>query len=175
MIVATPLTEWLVRRFGHRIACLVGALLLAAGLGMMAWSVQQDYLAVAISMVVMTIGLRTVMTICAVALVDAMPENRTSMGAAMNDAAQEVGTSIGTAVVGTLIAVLVTTTLPNGVWSHALATTFFQGEQVVFGILAVAVGLIAGLGAVTLTDSRSVDEHAAAEEQASAITARDSA
>ena len=65
----------------------------------------------------MTIGLRTVMTICAVALVDAMPSNRTSIGAALNDTAQEVGTSIGTAVVGTLIAVLVTTTLPAGTWS----------------------------------------------------------
>ena len=41
----------------------------------------------------MTVGLRTVMTICAVALVDAMPSNRTSIGAALNDTAQEVGTS----------------------------------------------------------------------------------
>ncbi|WP_285114304.1 MFS transporter [Leifsonia sp. fls2-241-R2A-40a] len=159
MIFATPLTEWLVRRFGHRIACFVGALLLAASLGMMASSVQQNYAAIALSMIVMTIGLRTVMTICAVALVGAMPENRTSMGAAMNDAAQEVGTSIGTAVVGTLIAVLVTTVLPNGTWSHALVTTFFDGEQVIFGILAVAVGLIAGFGALTLTNARTVDEH----------------
>ncbi|ANF31598.1 tetracycline resistance MFS efflux pump [Leifsonia xyli] len=160
MIGATPLTEWMVRRFGHRIACFVGALVLAAGLGLMAWSVQQNYVAIAISMVVMTIGLRTVMTICAVALVGAMPENRTSMGAAMNDAAQEVGTSIGTAVVGTLISVLVTTVLPNGTWSHGLVASFFHGEQVVFGILAVAVGLIAGFGALTLTNARTVDEHA---------------
>src|SRR5690606_41402405 len=29
MILATPVTEWLVRRFGHRIACLIGAMLLA--------------------------------------------------------------------------------------------------------------------------------------------------
>ena len=69
-------------------------------------------------MVVMTIGLRTVMTICAVALVDAMPANRTSIGTALNDTAQEVGTSVGTAVVGTLIAVLVTTqSCRPGTWS----------------------------------------------------------
>lgn len=35
------------------------------------------------------------MTICAVALVEAMPSNRTSMGAALNDTAQESGTSVG--------------------------------------------------------------------------------
>lgn len=161
MIFATPLTEWLVRRFGHRIACFIGAVLLAAGLGLMAWAVEQTYVAIAIAMVVMTIGLRTVMTICAVALVGAMPENRTSMGAAMNDTAQEVGTSIGTAVVGTLIAVLVTTVLPNGIWSPGLVSSFFHGEQLVFIILAIAVGAIAGLGALTLTNSHDVDEHAA--------------
>ncbi|GAB6859793.1 MFS transporter [Microbacterium xylanilyticum] len=160
MILATPLTEWLVRRCGHRIACLIGAGLLAAGLGLMAWAVQHDYLAIAIAMVVMTAGLRTVMTICAVALVGAMPENRTSMGAAMNDTAQELGASVGTAVVGTLIAALVTVSLPAGAWAPALVASFFHGEQVVFAVLAVGVGVISGLGALTLTDARTVDEHA---------------
>ena len=161
MILATPVTEWLVRRFGHRVACLIGAGLLAAGLGLMAWAVQQNYFAIALAMIVMTAGLRTVMTICAVALVGAMPENRTSMGAALNDTAQELGTSVGTAVVGTLIAALVTVTLPAGAWGSALVASFFHGEQVVFAVLAVAVGLIAGIGALTLTDARTVDEHEA--------------
>ena len=86
----------------------------------MAWGVDRGYPAVAVAMVVMTLGLRTVMTICAVALVEAMPANRTSIGTALNDTAQEVGTSVGTAVVGTLVAVLVTTTLPAGTWSPEL-------------------------------------------------------
>lgn len=159
MILATPVTEWLVRRFGHRLACLIGAGLLAVGLALMAWAVEQDYLAIAIAMVVMTIGLRTVMTICAVALVGAMPENRTSMGAAMNDTAQEVGTSMGTAVVGTLIAALVTRVLPDGAWTPELTASFFHGEQIVFIVLAVAVGIISGIGALTLTNAHTVDEH----------------
>ncbi|UXW85938.1 MFS transporter [Microbacterium azadirachtae] len=165
MILATPLTEWLVRRCGHRIACLIGAGLLAAGLGLMAWAVQRDYVAIAVAMVVMTAGLRTVMTICAVALVGALPENRTSMGAAMNDTAQELGTSVGTAVVGTLIAALVTVSLPTGAWAPALVASFFHGEQAVFILLAVAVGVISGVGALTLTDARTVDEHAPEEQE----------
>ena len=92
------------------------------------------------------------MTICAVALVDAMPANRTSIGAALNDTAQEVGTSVGTAVVGTMIAVLVTTQLPIGTWSTDLVTSFFHGERITYAVLAVLVGLIAGGGALTLTD-----------------------
>jgi uncharacterized membrane protein YraQ (UPF0718 family) len=100
------------------------------------------------------------MTICAVALVDAMPSNRTSIGAALNDTAQEVGTSIGTAVVGTLIAALVTTQLPAGTWSSALVASFFHGERITYAVLALIVGVIAVGGALTLTDSRATEEHA---------------
>ena len=160
MIAATPISEGLAKRFGHRIACLIGAVLLAGSLGGLAWGVEHGYLAIAFFMVTFTIGLRTVMTICAVALVEAMPENRTSLGAALNDTAQEVGTSVGTAVVGTLIAVLVTTVLPAGVWGADLVQSFFHGERVVYLTLAVVVGLIAGAGALSLSSSRSVDEHA---------------
>jgi EmrB/QacA subfamily drug resistance transporter len=158
MLAATPLSEGLAKRYGHRTACLVGAALLAGGLAGLSWGVEHGYLPIAVSMVLMTIGLRTVMTICAVALVDAMPANRTSIGAALNDTAQEVGTSIGTAVVGTLIAVLVTTQLPVGTWSNDLVTSFFHGERITYAVLAVLVGLIAGGGALTLTDSHATEE-----------------
>lgn len=163
MIAATPFSEWLVRRFGHRIACLIGGVFLAASLAGMAWAVDHGYLAIAVCMVMMTIGLRTVMTICAVALVGAMPSNRTSIGTALNDTAQEVGTSVGTAVIGTMIAALVTTQLPAGVWSHELVQTFFHAERLSYGLLAVVVGVIAVGGALTLTNSHATDEHPAEE------------
>ena len=158
MIAATPVSEGLAKRFGHRVACLVGAVLLAGSLAGLAAGVGHGYPVIAVCMVTLTIGLRTVMTICAVALVDAMPSNRTSIGAALNDTAQELGTSVGTAVVGTLIAALVTVSLPAGTWSDDLVASFFRGEQVTYAALAVIVGLIAGWGALTLTDSRSTEE-----------------
>jgi EmrB/QacA subfamily drug resistance transporter len=158
MLLATPLSEGLLKRYGHRIACVVGGVLLAGALGGLAWGVEHGYLAIALSMVVLTVGLRTVMTICAVALVDAMPSNRTSIGAALNDTAQEVGTSVGTAVVGTLIAALVTTRLPAGAWSDALVASFFHGERITYAVLAVIVGVVAIGGALTLTNSRASEE-----------------
>jgi EmrB/QacA subfamily drug resistance transporter len=160
MIAATPISEFLAKRFGHRVACLVGAVLLAGSLAGLAWGVDHGYPAIAVCMVTLTIGLRTVMTICAVALVSAMPSNRTSIAAALNDTAQEVGTSVGTAVVGTLIAALVTVTLPTGTWNSDLVASFFHGERVTYATLAVIVGFVAGWGALTLTDSRSSEEPA---------------
>jgi hypothetical protein len=159
MVLAAPLSEALARRWGHRVACLVGAVFLAGSLGGLAWGVEHGYLAIALLMVTFTFGLRTIMTICAVALVSAMPENRTSLGAALNDTAQEVGSSVGTAVVGTLIAVLVTTVLPDGTWTDDLVASFFHGERVVLTTLAVVVGLLVGAGALSLSSSRAVDEH----------------
>jgi EmrB/QacA subfamily drug resistance transporter len=158
MLLASPVSEALVKRLGHRFATLVGAGLLAGSLAGLSWGVDHGYAVIAACVVVMTVGLRTVMTICAVALVEAMPANRTSLGTALNDTAQEVGTSVGTAVVGTLVAALVTTTLPAGAWSGALVAAYFHGERVTFAVLAVVVALVAGLGALTLTDSRSVEE-----------------
>ncbi|MGA4538519.1 MFS transporter [Uniformispora flossi] len=165
MLLATPLSEWLARRFGHRIACLVGAACLAGALAGLAWGVEHGYAVIAACMVLMTVGLRTVMTICAVALVEAMPSNRTSIGTALNDTAQEVGSSVGTAMVGTLIAALVTTQLPAGVWSSDLVDSFFHGERIAYALLAAVVGLIAAGGALSLTNSHTVEEPAAEEEE----------
>lgn len=171
MIAATPISEGLAKRYGHRIACLVGAGLLTAGVAGLAWAVEHNYLAIAASMIVMTIGLRTVMTICAVALVEAVPENRTSIGTALNDTAQEVGTSVGTAIVGTMVALLVTATLPDGTWGSDLVSSFFHGERIIFIVLAIVVGVVAVWGALTLTDSHNVDEHPAPEDAAAEAAA----
>jgi hypothetical protein len=106
------------------------------------------------------------MMTCAVALIGGMPANRTSLGAALNDTAQEVGSSIGIAVVGTVVAAMVTTRLPVGTWSTDLVQSFFHGERVLFGVLAVVVGVIAALGSASLTDSRDVEEHPVAPDAA---------
>ncbi|AYG03083.1 MFS transporter [Gryllotalpicola protaetiae] len=158
MIAAAPLTEWLVKRFGHRVTCLISAALLAGSLGGLAWGVSHGYLVVAFFMVTLTLGLRSIMTICGVALVAAMPENRTSIGTALSDTGQELGTSVGTAVVGTLIAALVAKVLPAGIWTHSLVASFFHGESVTFAVLAVVVGVITGWGALYLTGSRETEE-----------------
>ncbi|MWV48079.1 MFS transporter [Rathayibacter sp. VKM Ac-2803] len=169
MIAATPIAEQLAARLGHRLACLVGTGLLVGALLGMAWAVEHGYLAIAAMMVLLTIGLRTIMTICAVALVEAMDENRTSIGAALNDTSQELGTSLGTAVVGTLVAALVTKTLPAGAWSSDLVQTFFTGERIIYIVVAVLVGVIATIGSLSLTDSHATEEPTPAEADRSTV------
>jgi hypothetical protein len=54
---------------------------------------------------------------------------------------------------------LVTTQLPAGTWGADLVASFFHGEQITYALLAVVVGLVAGGGALALTDSRTTEEH----------------
>lgn len=79
-------------------------------------------------------------------------------GAALNDTSQEVGTSVGVAVVGTVIAVLLGSALPDGQWSPELVHAYFHAEQVAFLVVAAIVGAVSLYGAATLTDSRATDE-----------------
>ncbi len=81
------------------------------------------------------------------------------MGTAINDVTQELGTSFGTALVGTLIAALVATSLPTGAWSADFVQSFFHGERVVYVVTAVLCAVVAGYGCSTLTDSKRSDEH----------------
>jgi MFS family permease len=158
MIAATPIAEQLTARLGHRWSCLIGTAFLTGSLLGMAWAVDRGYPAIAAMMVLLTIGLRIILTVCAVALVEAMPANRTSIGAAINDTAQEIGTSLGTAVVGTFIAVLVANALPTGAWSVHLTQAYFTGERITYLAVAALVGALATVGSLTLTDSRSTEE-----------------
>ena len=49
MLAATPAVRVARARFGHRIACLVGAALLAGSLAGLSWGVEHGYLAIAVS------------------------------------------------------------------------------------------------------------------------------
>ncbi len=159
MMAATPIAEGLIGRFGHRVACLLGAATLTVSILGLAAAIGHAYWLIALAMVGMTLGLRIIMTICAVALMQAVPENRTSLGAALNDTSQELGTSVGVALVGTVLAALLGAALPAGAWPAALVASFFHAERVAVVAVAALVGVIALYGASTLTDSRATEEH----------------
>lgn len=159
MLVASPVTEWLTKRFGHRITTAISVALLTISLVGMAWAIEQPYWMLAICIAGMTLGLRSIMTVCAIALVDSVPENRTSLGTALNDVTQELGSSLGVAVIGTVIAALVGAVLPSGVWDAAFRATFVHGERVALVVVAALVTVIGAYGASTLTNSHSVEEH----------------
>lgn len=159
MILSSLLAEKTIELYGHRITCILATVCLVAGALVLAVGVGHGYWVSAVGMGLMAMGMRVIMTVCAVALIDSVPEDQTSMGTAINDVTQELGTSFGTALVGTLIAALVATSLPTGAWSADFVQSFFHGERVVYVVTAVLCAVVAGYGCSTLTDSKRSDEH----------------
>lgn len=158
MILSSPVAEQLIGRLGHRITTAIAVAAVVAGVLELAWATPHGYWAMVPGLVVMTLGLRIIMTACAVALIESVPGDRTSLGTALNDVVQEIGSSVGVAVVGTVIAALVGAELPQGAWSAAMSASFFHGERVAYLVVAALVAVVAGYGASTLTDSRNADE-----------------
>jgi predicted MFS family arabinose efflux permease len=159
MLLAMPVADVLVRRLGHRLGAALGCALLIAALVLLAVALPVGYPPVALAMFVVSAAMRLVMVTCAVDLLDALPEDQTSIGAALNDSAQELGSTVGVAVVGTIVAALVGTALPSGVWPDAFAADFTHALQVSFFVLAAITLTVAVIGVRALTNSKTVEEH----------------
>lgn len=159
MLAASPVSDKLITKYGHRATCILATVSVTIGTLVLAYGVSHGYWVLAIGMSFMAAGLRIIMTVCSVALIESVPENQTSIGTALNDVAQELGNSLGTAVVGTLIAALVATTLPAGTWTPSFLESFFHGERVTYLVVAAMVAVIGGYGCSTLTNSHNAEEH----------------
>lgn len=157
MFLASPLTDVLMDRFGHRRTALTGCAALVASLVILIFSMT-SYPGFAVGLLVLAVGMRLVMTTCAVALIEGLPKDHTSLGSALNDTAQELGNSVGVAVIGTVTATVMGTTLPTGRWSEAITNEFLHSQRIGFAILAGLVTVIAIIGGRTLTNSTTTEE-----------------
>lgn len=158
MFASGPLTDAVVARSGHRRAALSGCALLVASLLLLIVSLSH-YTGFAIGLFTLALGMRMVMTTCAVALIEALPADHTGIGAALNDTAQELGNAVGVGVMGTVTAAVMGSTLPMGEWSRQVADEFVNAQRLGFAGLAVLVVVIAVVGGRALSDSRTTEEH----------------
>jgi MFS family permease len=159
MFVSGPLTDALVARLGHRVTALAGSTSLLVALAVEYVALGAGYPVFAVGMVLLAVAMRMVMTTSAVALIEALPEDHTGIGSALNDTAQEIGNVFGVAVVGTVTAAVMGTALPTGRWSASVVEEFLRSQRIGFAILAGLVAVITVVGGRTLTGSRSTDEH----------------
>jgi len=157
MFLGAPLTDALMQRLGHRRTALVGCAALVGSLLLLIASMS-SYPGFAAGLLVLGLGMRLVMTTSAVALIEALPSDHTSLGSALNDTAQELGNCVGVAVIGTVTAAVMGATLPVGRWSAAVTEEFLHSQRIGFAILAGIVAIIAVVGGRTLTNSTTTEE-----------------
>jgi MFS family permease len=127
-----------VERVGIERAAWLGALAVVTGLAVYGMLSNFGYLWVAVSLVLVAAGLRVVGVVAGINVLTGLPQNRTSMGAALIDTASEVRSGAGIAITGTILAVLFTGALTSGDWS-ASQTAEFQEAVTVSGLVLTAI------------------------------------
>lgn len=137
MILIGPFVERIIRKTGMDSAGPLGASAVVAGLVLYALLGHTHYVWIALAMIMVAAGMRVVMIAATINVMRGLPHDRTSIGAALNDTAQEIAAGIGIAVTGTIIAAAVAGALAATHWTASQATSF--QHAVTAGTLALAM------------------------------------
>lgn len=148
LIGAGPFVPRLVERVGLDRAAWLSASAVVLGLAVYALWGRVGYLWVAVALVLVAAGIRVNGVVAGTNVLRGLPENRTSIGAALVDTASEVATGVGIAVTGTILAVLFTGRIATAGWS-ASQTAEFQEAATVAGLaITAAAAALVGWGVV---------------------------
>jgi MFS family permease len=142
MIVTGPFVERIVDRLGSVAATTSGAVAVLAGLVGYGVLGRYGYVFIAVALVLISAGMRVVGVTATVSVMDGLPEDRTSIGAALTDTATEVSNAIGIAVSGTLIAALFAGDIAAPAWSQAQVRDFEDAVMVAMLALAAAAAAL---------------------------------
>lgn len=113
------------------------------GLAVFAAGSRFGYVWIALALVLVAAGMRIVGVVAGTNVMTGLPENRTTIGAAMVDTSSQIATGIGIAVTGTILAALFTGNMSSPTWTADQAATFQTGVTVSgFAITAVAAALV---------------------------------
>ena len=138
LIAGGMLVNPFVERAGLERAAWLSAAAVVAGLAVYALLGRFGYGWIAISLVLEAAGIRVVGVVAGVNVLRGLPENRTSMGAALVDTASEVTTGVGIAVTGTILAALFTGTITAPHW-NAHQTAQFQNAVTIAGLTLTVI------------------------------------
>jgi EmrB/QacA subfamily drug resistance transporter len=136
MMPAARLTPRLTARFGARFVCVTGLLLVAAGLAIISRvGTDSPYLWILAGLVPLGVGMGTAMTPATAAITEALPLAQQGVGSALNDLSREVGGALGTAVIGSVV---------TGVYSSSLRLPGAPAPLVAKARSSFAVAIHAG-------------------------------
>nr|WP_277350105.1 MFS transporter [Nonomuraea sp. FMUSA5-5] len=134
LIAAGPFIGPFVERAGAARAAWLGAVAVVSGLAVYALLGRLGYAGVAAALVLVAAGMRVVGVVAAVNVLRGLPDDRTSIGAALTDTVTEVTSGAGIAVGGTVLAAVLTGDLAAPAWSPQQSAQF-QDAVTIAGLL----------------------------------------
>jgi MFS family permease len=144
LLASGPFVNPFVQRVGIERAAWLSAAAVVFGLAVYSLFGGFGYVWVAITLVLVSAGMRVVGVVAGVNVLRGLPENRTSIGAALVGTATEVASGVGIAVTGTILAALFTGDIAASNWSAGQTAEF--GTAVTIAGLALTVGSAALVG-----------------------------
>ncbi|MEU5686032.1 MFS transporter [Streptomyces venezuelae] len=143
LIAGGPFVHRFVERAGIDRAAWLSAGSVVAGLAVYTLSGRLGYPWVAAALVLVAAGMRVVGAAAGVNVLNGLPRNRTSTGAALVDTAAEVTAAVGVAVVGTVLAAVFVGNVTAGNWSPEQTEQFREAVTVSGTVLTlVSAGLV---------------------------------
>lgn len=153
LVAGGALVGPVVRRVGLERAAWMSAVAVVAGLAIYALLGGLGYGWIALALALVAAGIRVNGVVAGTNVMRGLPENRTSIGAALVDTASEVATGVGIAVAGTVLASLFVGDLSGGRWTSEQSGEF----QLALVVGGLALTIVAGaLVAIGIARSRAV-------------------
>ena len=146
LIFGGPLSNRFIERIGLNRAAPISAAAVVVGLAVYALLGSSSYVWVAIALALVAAGIRVNGVVAGTNVLRGLPENRTSIGAALVDTASEVATAVGIAVTGTILAAIFTGSIAASHWSAEQAAQFTSAQTVGGLALTVVAAALVGWG-----------------------------
>ncbi|WP_063792435.1 MFS transporter [Streptomyces atriruber] len=144
LIAGGPFVHRFVEWVGIDRAAWISAGSVVAGLAVYTLFGNLGYPWVAVALVFVAAGMRVVGAAAAVNVLNGLPRNRTSTGAALVDTATEVTAAVGVAVVGTVLAAVFAGNVAAGHWSAQQTGQFREAVTVSGTVLTVVSAALVG-------------------------------
>lgn len=147
----------LLRKVGMANAAWMSTAAVVLGLAVFAAGSRFGYVWVALALVLVAAGMRVVGVVAGTAVMTGLPENRTTIGAAMVDTSSQVASGAGIAVTGTILAAFFAGSISSPVWTAQQAATFQTGVTVAGATVTVAAAALVLFGMLRARSGRSAD------------------
>jgi len=138
LVAGGALITPLVQRVGLDRAAWLSAATMVLGLAVYGLLNSFGYVWVALALVLVSAGMRVVGVVAGTNVLRGLPQNRTTIGAALVDTATEVTSGVGIAVTGTILAALFTGDIATSSWT-VQQTAQFQEAVMIAGLTLTAV------------------------------------
>lgn len=157
-----PFVNPFVERVGIMRAAWMSATAVVVGLAVYAVFNSLGYIWIAIALALVAAGLRVVGVVAAINVLNGLPKNRTSIGAALSDTVTEMANGVGIAVAGTVLAAVFTGSIAAADWSARQAAQFQSAASLGGLVLTVVAAAFVAFGFVRArrTGQPAVDEPA---------------